>query len=97
MGILCRFSNYDENYDILGAVHLFKFIEGREQMPGKRTLQREKEKSLTDLEREDFIGVSFEILNCVMNNYNIKFELFSDGEVILKNGGNAQCIKKEIV
>ena len=91
MGILCRFSNYDENYDILGAVFLFKYIESREGVVPKRTIRSLKQKSLTELEREDFVGVSFDVLIRVMGFQDIPFELYCNEELIVKNEENARC------
>ena len=70
---------------------MYKYIQGREEETPKRTLQRLKQKSLSDLEQPEFRGTSFDVLIRVMNYYEITFELFCQSESVVKNDENAEC------
>lgn len=85
MGVLCRFSNYDENHDIIGAVYLHKYISSQKRLPGKSTLKKKKTDSLLSFIDPAFIGRSFEILKKTMFHYRIPFDLYFKHKCILSN------------
>lgn len=92
MGVLCRFSNYDENHDIVGAVYLHKYIISQERLPGKSTFRKKKTGSLSSLLDPVFIGCSFEILKNTMHHFGITFELYFDHKCILSNKDENEVI-----
>jgi len=69
MGILCNFSQYRENHDILGAVYLHKYITSQKKMPGKSSLKRHKSYGLDKYIQPEFIGNSLTLLRNVMGFY----------------------------
>ena len=88
MGVLCRFSQYDENFDILGAVFLQQYFSNRGNTPDKRTLRRVRSQSLNSIinpTTAKFTGKTLLNLKNAMDHFNIGFELYFDGKIILTN------------
>ena len=86
MGVLCRFSQYTADYDILGAVYLARYLQTRDGVPSKRWLQRKKTETLETLIQPQFVGTSFDVLRRTMAHFELNFELYFDYEVIIKVG-----------
>ena len=93
MGIKCHIKGYEKNYEILGAIALYKFIAFepgttiyRENMPSTQQIEKFKAKGLEMMEsRPEFIGCSFENLKSAMNFHNIRFDLYYESKIVLSN------------
>ena len=85
MGVLCNFTAYEESFDILGAVCLYRYIFSKNRIPGKSTLRRKKTESLELLSSPAFIGNSFDILSHTMTHFGIKYKLHFEHKCILTN------------
>ena len=85
MGVFCKFSNYNENHDVLGAVKIYKYLQKLGRIPAKRNIKQVKTKSLEEFIKPEFLGTGFDVLQKVMNFYKVPFELFHDEKIISRN------------
>ena len=89
MGVLCRFSQYTVDYDILGAVYLARYLQSRDGVPSKSWLRKMRTQSLESIIQPEFVGSSFDVLRRTMAHFELNFELYFKDEVIIKVGAQS--------